>query len=141
MPQRYQELRKNFNEVITKVFQCNSKTDKRDIERFLLSITLRIWACNTYYAKEYKEAIHAIQEKPYTMEQIVTAMACCGEQNRELCTPTFLDEIKSQATKRDIIWFLQAIRERSWFFIGNRITNMMSGRLLFTMETMIGWDM
>lgn len=103
MPQKYQELKKNYDKVINKISQYYSSVNKDDIERFLLSMTLRIWACNTYYADEYGEALRTIQETPYTMEQIVTAMACCGEEIRALCIPLYLKEIESSVTKRDII--------------------------------------
>ena len=103
MKQKYQELKENYDKVINKISQCHSDVNKEDIERFLLSMTLRIWACNTYYANEYGEAMRAIQDKPYTMEQIVTAMACCGEEIRELRTPIFMKDIESSVDKRDII--------------------------------------
>lgn len=103
MPQRYQELRENYDNVLNMVSEYHAGVDKREIERYLLSMTLRIWSCNTYYANEYGEALRAIQEKTYTMEQIVTAMACCGEEIREFRTPIFLKEIESAAAKRDII--------------------------------------
>lgn len=103
MPQRYQELKENYDNVLNTVSEYRAGVDKREIERYLLSMTLRIWSCNTYYANEYGEAIRAIQEKPYTMEQIVTAMACCGEEIRGLRTPIFLKEIESAVAKRDII--------------------------------------
>ena len=103
MQQRYQELKENFDKVISKISECHARVDIGDIERFLLSMTLRIWACNTYYANEYGEAMRALQERSYTMEQIVTAMTCCGEEIRGLRTPTFLKEIEAASAKRDII--------------------------------------
>lgn len=103
MPQRYKELRESYNSVLNMVSAYRAGVDKREIERYLLSMTLRIWSCNTYYAKEYGEALWAIQDIPYTMEQIVTAMACCGEKIREFRTPIFLKEIESEAAKRDIM--------------------------------------
>ena len=102
MPQRYQELKENFDKVINKVSECHTGVNKGDIERFLLSMTLRIWSCNTHYANEYGDAMRAIQETPYTMEQIVTAMSCCGEEIRGLRTPTFLREIESSSDKNII---------------------------------------
>lgn len=87
MPQRYEELKKNFNNIINMVSEYHAGVDKLEIERFLLSMTLRIWSCNTHYANEYGEAMRAIRETPYTMEQIVTAMACCGEEIRGLSIP------------------------------------------------------
>lgn len=103
MPRRYQELKENFDKVINKISECQTGINKEDVERFLLSITLRIWSCNTHYANEYGKAMCALQEKTYTMEQIITAMSCCGEEIRKLSTPTFLKEIEATCDKRDII--------------------------------------
>lgn len=93
MPQKYQELKKSFDKVVEKICQCHAPTDRKEVEKYLLSMTLRIWYSNTHYANEYGEAMRAIQEKSYTMEQIATAMVCCGEEIRGLRTPTFLKEI------------------------------------------------
>ena len=103
MPQRYQELKASYNNVIDKILQCQADIEKNAIEKFLLSMTLRIWSCNIHYTNEYGEAIRTIQTKPYTMEQIVTAMACCGERIRKLSTPTFLKNINSSNEKREIL--------------------------------------
>lgn len=103
MPQKYQELKANFDRVIELVCKYNQTVDKSDVEKYLLSMTLRIWSCNTYYADEYGAAMSAIQETAYTMEQIVTAMACCGEPIRGLRTPEFLKGIKQDDAKKEIL--------------------------------------
>lgn len=103
MQQKYQELKKSYDKVVNSICQQYAAADRNDVGNYLLSMTLRIWACNTYYASEYGEAIAVIQGETYTMEQIITAMACCGEKIRELHTPIFIKEIESESAKREII--------------------------------------
>lgn len=100
---KYQELKNSYEKVISTVCQYNVKADEAMIEKFLLAISLRIWACNSFYAKEYGEAVRVLTGKEYTMEQIVTAMSCCGVQRRELCTPAFFRQIEVTAQQKDVI--------------------------------------
>lgn len=103
MQQKYQELKNSFDRVVHLVSEYQSSVDKKEIERYLLSITLRIWSCNLHYANEYGEAIHVIQKTSYTVGQIMTAMACCGEQIRQIRVPQFLKQIGQIDAKEEII--------------------------------------
>ncbi len=100
---KFQELKGSYDKVINAVFKYNLNADKVMIGKFLLSISLRMWACNSFYAKEYGEAIKALTGKEYTMEQIVTAMSCCGEEKREVLTPIFLKEMNVPAWQKEVI--------------------------------------
>jgi len=101
--QKYQELKECFDKVIDIICRYNTTIDKKIVERYLISITLRIWACNVHYASEYGEVFKAIQDTSYTMEQIVTAMSCCGESIREIRVPEFMKEIKQLNVKKEVI--------------------------------------
>ena len=72
---KYQELKSCYDKVINTICQYNITVDKTNVEKFLLSISLRIWACNSFYAREYGEVLNVLTGKQYTMEQILTAMA------------------------------------------------------------------
>lgn len=100
---KYQELKSSYDKVINAVSQYNLNIDKAIIDKFLLSISLRMWACNSFYAKEYGEAIRILTGTEYTMEQIVTAMSCCGEARREVLTPGFLRSIDVPAQQKEVI--------------------------------------
>lgn len=100
---KFQELKNSYDKVINTVCQYNPNTDRAMIGRFLLSISLRMWACNSFYAKEYGEAIKILTGREYTMEQIVTAMSCCGEEKREIFTPVFLRNIDMLAQQKEVI--------------------------------------
>lgn len=103
MLQKYQELKVCFEKVINMICKYHATTERKEVEKYLLSLTLRIWASNMRYTDEYKEAICAIQETSYTMQQIVTAMACCGEEIREVRIPGFILDIEQIDVKKDII--------------------------------------
>ncbi len=100
---KFQELKSSYDKVINAVCQYNPSADKVMIEKFLLCISLRMWACNSFYSKEYGEAISILTGTEYTMEQIVTAMSCCGEEKREVLIPIFLKVIDVPAQQKEII--------------------------------------
>lgn len=100
---KYQELKSSYDKIINTIRQYNPDMDETKVEKFLLSISLRIWACNTLYAKEYGEALRVLTGKEYTMEQILTAMSCCGDKKREICAPVFLKEINVAAQQNEIV--------------------------------------
>ena len=100
---KFQELKNSYDRVINTVCQYNPNTDKAIIGKFLLSISLRMWSSNSFYAKEYGEAINTLMGTEYTMEQIVTAMSCCGEKKREVLTPSFLKGIDVPAQQKEVI--------------------------------------
>ena len=100
---KFQELKSSYDKVINTVCQYNPSANKTMIGKFLISISLRMWACNSFYAKEYSEAIKILTGKEYTMEQIVTAMSCCGEEKREIFTPVFLKNIDVPAQQKEVI--------------------------------------
>ncbi len=103
MLQKYHELKANFDKVVELVCKYNMAADKKDVENYLLSLTLRIWSCNVYYADEYGETLHVLQDESYNMEQILTAMSCCGEKIRNVRTPRFLKEIEQDHAKGEVI--------------------------------------
>ena len=100
---KFQELKSSYDKVINTVCQYNPNADKAMIGKFLLSISLRMWSRNSFYAKEYGEAINTLTGTAYTMEQIVTAMSCCGEEKREVLTPIFLKGIDVPAQQKEVI--------------------------------------
>ena len=75
MQKKYQELKEAFERVITMICRQCPDTSRQEIEKYLLSMTFRIWSCNIYYAPAYKEAIQTLLGTLYTMEQIMTVMS------------------------------------------------------------------
>ncbi len=100
---KYQELKNSYDKVMNTVCTYNPGVEKERVCKFLLAISLRIWACNSLYADEYGEAIRILTGNEYTMEQIVTAMSCCGEDKREVFAPLFLKEIDEASKQKEVM--------------------------------------
>ena len=54
---KFQELKSSYDKVINTVCQYNPNANKVMIQKYLLSISFRMWASNSLYAKEYDDAI------------------------------------------------------------------------------------
>lgn len=100
---KFQELKSSYDKVINVIYQYNPNADKVMIGKFLLSIGLRMWSSNSLYAKEYGEAISTLTGTEYTMEQIITAMSCCGEEKRDILVPDYLKRIDVPAQQKEVI--------------------------------------
>ena len=100
---KYQELKSCYDKAVNTIKQYNSIADEKEVKKFFLAISLRIWASNEFYANEYGEVVKAITETEYSMEQILTAMACCGEEERDVIIPNFLKDIEELEQQKDVI--------------------------------------
>ena len=60
---------------------------------YYLAATLKIWGSNYLYSPDYKTLLSCISGKDYTIEQVVTAMGCCGDEERLLAVPDFFDKL------------------------------------------------
>ncbi len=87
------------NEYASFLSSLPEKTDKVAVESFLTASILKIWGSNILYSPDYAELLSAVFEKPYTVEQIVTAMGCCGDKERQLLVPDFFKDLVSADRK------------------------------------------
>lgn len=85
------EIKKEYDNLLTR-FQEGFETDvKEEIDRYCLAGFFIIWGRNDHlYSPSYKEAVKEFTGKTFTQEQIITAMFCCSDDNRELKIPDFL---------------------------------------------------
>lgn len=60
---------------------------------YYLAATLKIWGSNFLYSPDYKTLLSCVLGKDYTIEQVVTAMGCCGDEERLLAVPDFFDKL------------------------------------------------
>lgn len=94
MDDKYQELKNECGAVET-LLEAWTKDQAylSEFRKFYLAAGLRVWSRNTLYSVDYATALHAVTGNPYSMEQIVTAMSCCGDPERELQVPEFFKAI------------------------------------------------
>ena len=60
---------------------------------YIAASALRIWAGNVLYSPDYQRALRAVTGSNYSVEEIVTAMNCCGEEGRYILIPGFYKKI------------------------------------------------
>ena len=60
---------------------------------YVAACWMKIWAGNKLYAPEYTKAIGCILGREPSMEQCLTALSCCGDENRKLDVPAFFHQL------------------------------------------------
>ena len=60
---------------------------------YIAACWMKIWACNKLYAPEYAKAVGCILGREPSMEQCLTALSCCGDENRKLDVPDFFHQL------------------------------------------------
>ena len=91
---KFDELRQEYSalEAFPEAW-IGDKSARSAFKSYYLAASMRIWNRNKLYSEDYASALHAISDAQYSMEQIVTAMSCCGAPERELLIPEFYKEI------------------------------------------------
>ena len=60
-----------------------------ELSLYTAAASLRVWSRNVLYSPDYAQALKAVTGKTYSIEQIITALSCCGEDERGLSIPDF----------------------------------------------------
>ena len=60
---------------------------------YVAACWMKIWAGNKLYAPEYAKAIGCILGREPSMEQCLTALSCCGDENRKPNVPAFFHQL------------------------------------------------
>lgn len=77
-----------------------SGADKNEIDLWLMSATLQIWAGNKLMADDYVEFLSVFSNEKFTIAQVNTALDCAGEENREIDVPSFFKAIVANDKKQ-----------------------------------------
>lgn len=83
----YGRLRQEIQNVLA------GKLSDEELLRYFMAAALKIWSGNVLYAPAYSELLSAVSGQSYTIEQIMSALGCCGEPERKLRVPQFFQEL------------------------------------------------
>lgn len=83
----YGRLRQEIQNVLA------GKLSDEELLRYFMATALKIWSGNVLYAPAYSELLSAVSGQSYTIEQIMSALGCCGEPERKLRVPQFFQEL------------------------------------------------
>lgn len=95
------ELKQEYDELARMLTHALGENAAQELPAYIVSCWMKIWSCNQLYAPEYARAAGAILGTEPTMEQCVTALACCGDEERELVVPGFFRQLVQYAGKND----------------------------------------
>lgn len=99
---KYTELKKEYDELQRMVSKALPGTDIRQaIEAWYIAAALKVWGSSLLYSPDYAAALSAISGTAYTIEQVLTAMSCCGDPERQLKVPEFFKKLVERDQKHD----------------------------------------
>lgn len=120
---KFEMLKSEYALLTEKAGIC--RLDERDFEelrRYTVAAALRIWAQNTLYSPDYAGALEAVTGNTYSIEQVLSAMGCCGEEDRPLRIPDFFEKAVASAEVNDIQVFA-FLKEFSSFLCAMALIN------------------
>lgn len=108
---RYTDLKNEYNQLVDQIRKAVVEYDvtEKEVQGYILAATLMIWGANVNYTPEYAKAMEAISGVHFTPGQVLTAMECVSEEDRELILPRFItsmvetDRQRSSSASREII--------------------------------------
>ena len=99
---KFQEIKKEYDDYIDFLRQSLPDVELGDSPLlYYLSATLKIWGSNVLYSPDYRTLLSFISGTDYTIEQVVSAMGCCGDEERLLAVPDFFDKLVDKDSKNE----------------------------------------
>lgn len=93
------ELKSEYNNLQSFLLaQCPS-LDTDTLMTYFTAAALKIWGSNLLYSPDYRDALSAVTGTDYTVEQVMTAMGCCGDPERRLQVPHFYQQLAEKDAK------------------------------------------
>lgn len=90
---KIQEVNEALGELLKELARCDENFCEEEARLWLMAATLKVWAGNRLFSEEYAKLLPVFKEGEYTVAQVVTALDCAGEENRELELPAFFQNI------------------------------------------------
>ena len=92
--EKCQEIKKKYDRLHQEIQTVLTDTERGDeLLRYFMAASLRIWSGNVLYAPAYSELLTAVSGHTYSIEQIMSALGCCGDPERRLQVPEFYQNL------------------------------------------------
>lgn len=86
---RFEDLVIKHSKALDHVIRSVGEEQEEDFRKFFLACALRVWGSNGLYSEHHKEALERIAGREYSVEQVMTALQCCAEDQRTIAVPAF----------------------------------------------------
>jgi len=90
---KFVEIKNEYNDFVLLLKEKLDNIEQETILNYFLAAILKIWGSNSLYSPDYAVLISSISGRNYTLEQVLTAMSCCGDCERKIAIPDFFVEI------------------------------------------------
>lgn len=107
---KFTELKNEYDGLLSFLRDQLTELQVADsLSTYYLAAILKIWGSNVLYSPDYSDLLHVISGTNYTIEQVVTAMGCCGDPERQLLVPDFFRKIVEKDAKGGSTYTVETI--------------------------------
>lgn len=89
----YSTFKTEYAAFVDLLLSQNPSVDLEAISLYFTAATLKIWGSNLLYSPAYAELLSVVTGSTYSIEQLMTAMGCCGDPERHLVVPDFFSRL------------------------------------------------
>ncbi len=87
------DVKEALKSLLNDVAQYVKERHDEEVCSWLMAATFRIWSANKLFSEDYLAVLPVFKEQEYTAAQVITALDCAGDEDRELDIPAFFREI------------------------------------------------
>ena len=121
---KYTELKREYDELQQMVGKALPGENVREaVEAWYIAAALKVWGSNLLYSPDYAAALSALSGTAYTIEQVVTAMGCCGDPERQLKVPDFFVKLVERDKKNGSADALSVLEQLNILLVGSAMIN------------------
>lgn len=121
---KFTELKNEYNGLLTFLRERLPEFQAEEsLSTYYLAAILKIWGSNILFSPDYTELIRTISGTDYTIEQVVTAMGCCGDSERRLMVPDFFRKIVEKDAKNNSAYAAETIDKLNSLLVASAMIN------------------
>ena len=120
---KYIKFKEEYDSLITFLQSHIPDLDTEQVAGYFTAAALKIWSGNVLYSPEYKSLIGIISDQDYTMEQLVTAMGCCEDEERRLLPPEFFITVSENDKKNGTTFSIDLLKKMDSLLVAAAMIN------------------
>lgn len=121
---KFTELKNEYDGLLSFLRKQLPELQVEDsLSTYYLAAILKIWGSNVLYSPDYADLLRVISGTNYTIEQVLTAMGCCGDPERKLLVPDFFQKIVDKDAKDNSAYAVEAIDRLNSLLVASAMIN------------------
>ena len=120
---KYAELKSEYESLFDFIKEHVPGIQEDAFSLYFTAVILKIWGSNILYSLDYSTLLSLIAGERYTVEQVVTAMGCCGDTERILLVPDWFAELVKLDLRSGSSYASEFIRKYNDLLVGAAMIN------------------